>query len=414
MSRFRTVSAAALLAACRASPAAPVAPPATIAQAADLGFDSARLATVAAYVASQVDSAYPGAVVAVGRHGRLALLAAAGHYGADDPSPVDTHTIYDLASLTKVIGLTTACMILVDEGRLDLDAPVRTYVPRFRGPQKDQVTIRQLLTHSAGMHWWRPLYREATDRNSAITLVDTTPLDTTPGTHFVYSDLGAILLMQAVERITGERIDHYLAGHVFGPLGMTSTRYLPPRSWQSRIAPTEIDTVFRHRLIRGEVHDENAGRMGGVSGHAGLFSTAPDLARFASWLLETHKQEQEARSSPLAASSASPAPCSVLCFSSDIVVQFTRRQGIPPGSTRALGWDTPSDSGYSSAGTRLSRHSFGHTGFTGTSIWMDPERDLFVILLTNRVNPTRANTRILQVRATVADLVADALLDESR
>ncbi|HMA43140.1 MAG TPA: serine hydrolase domain-containing protein, partial [Gemmatimonadales bacterium] len=212
MSRFRTVSAAALLAACRASPAAPVAPPATIAPAADLGFDSARLATVAAYVASQVDSAYPGAVLAVGRHGRLALLAAAGHYGADDPRPVDPHTIYDLASLTKVIGLTTACMILVDEGKLDLDAPVRTYVPQFRGPQKDQVTIRQLLTHSAGMHWWRPLYREATDRNTAITLVDTTPLDTTPGTHFVYSDLGAILLMQVVERITGERIDHYLAG----------------------------------------------------------------------------------------------------------------------------------------------------------------------------------------------------------
>ena len=402
MSRFRTVSAAALLAACHASPAAPVASPTTIVPAADLGFDSARLATVAAYVASQVDSAYPGAVLAVGRHGRLALLAAAGHYGADDPRPVDPHTIYDLASLTKVIGLTTACMILVDEGKLDLDAPVRTYVPQFRGPQKDQVTIRQLLTHSAGMHWWRPLYREATDRNSAITLVDTTPLDTTPGTHFVYSDLGAILLMQVVERITGERVDHYLAGHVFDPLGMTSTRYLPPRSWQSRIAPTELDTVFRHRLIRGEVHDENAGRMGGVSGHAGLFSDAPDLSRFASWLLATDQREHGAGSKT--------APCSVLCFSTDLVTRFTQRQGIPPGSTRALGWDTPSDSGYSSAGTKLSRHSFGHTGFTGTSIWMDPERDLFVILLTNRVNPTRANTRILQVRATVADLVAEALV----
>jgi CubicO group peptidase (beta-lactamase class C family) len=402
VSRFRTLSAAALLAACRASPAAPVAPPTTIAPAADLGFDSARLATVAAYVASQVDSAYPGAVLAVGRHGHLALLAAAGHYGADDPRPVDVHTIYDLASLTKVVGLTTACMILVDEGKLDLDAPVRTYVPQFRGPQKDQVTIRQLLTHSAGMHWWRPLYREATDRNSAITLVDTTPLDTTPGTHFVYSDLGAILLMQVVERITGERIDHYLAGHVTGPLGMTSTRYLPPQSWQGRIAPTEIDTVFRHRLIRGEVHDENAGRMGGVSGHAGLFSDALDLSRFASWLLATYQREHGAGSRI--------APCSVLCFSTDIVTRFTQRQGVPPGSTRALGWDTPSDSGYSSAGTKLSRHSFGHTGFTGTSIWMDPERDLFVILLTNRVNPTRANTRILQVRATVADLVAEALV----
>jgi CubicO group peptidase (beta-lactamase class C family) len=403
------VRTAALLAACHSSVPAPISPPAPVAAAAELGFDSTRLATVAAYVASQVDSAYPGAVVAVGRHGRLALLAAAGHFGTDDPRPVDPQTMYDLASLTKVIGLTTACMILVNEGKLDLDAPVQAYVPEFRGPGKDRVTIRHLLTHSAGMHWWRPLYREATDRNSAITLVDTTPLDTVPGARFVYSDLGAILLMQVVERITGERIDHYLARRVFEPLGMTATGYLPPRSWRDRIAPTEIDTAFRHRLIRGEVHDENAGRMGGVSGHAGLFSTAPDLARFAAWLLSTYGREQGARSSTLTASSGPPAACSVLCFSSDIVTRFTHRQGIPPGSTRALGWDTPSDSGYSSAGTKLSRTSFGHTGFTGTSIWMDPERDVFVILLTNRVNPTRANTKILQVRATVADLVAEAL-----
>ena len=410
MSTRHVVCAAALLAACHANVPAPIRPPTPVAAAADLGFDSARLAAVAAYVAAQVDSAYPGAVVAVGRHGRLVLLAAAGHYGTDDPRPVGPQTIYDLASLTKVIGLTTACMTLVDDGRLDLDAPVRTYLPEFRGADKDRVTIRYLLTHSSGLPAWRPLVREARARRTALALVDTTPLDTVPGSHFVYSDLGAILLMQVVERITGERIDHYLTRRVFQPLGMTSTRYLPPGSWRDRVAPTEIDTAFRHRLIRGEVHDENAGRMGGVSGHAGLFSTAPDLARFATWLLKTYQTEQGARSSTLTASSAPPAPCSVPCFSSDIVTRFTHRQGIPPGSTRALGWDTPSDSGYSSAGTKLSRASFGHTGFTGTSIWMDPERDLFVILLTNRVNPTRANTKILQVRATVADLVADALV----
>lgn len=401
--RLPTVGAFALLVACHAVVPVPAAQPVPLAPAAALGFDSTRLAAVGAYVASQVDSAYPGAVVAVGRHGRLALLAAVGHYGADDPRAVDPGTRYDLASLTKVIGLTTACMILVDQGRLDLDAPVQRYLPEFRGPNKERVTIRHLLTHSSGLPAWRPLFREAKDRRTALALVDTTPLDTVPGARFVYSDLGAIVLMQIVERIAGERIDRYLAQHVFEPLGMTATRYLPPETWRDRIAPTEIDTVFRHRLIRGEVHDENAGRMGGVSGHAGLFSTAPDLSRFATWLLGTYQREHGAGSSA--------APCSLLCFSSDIVTRFTRRQDLPPGSTRALGWDTPSDSGYSSAGARLSRRSFGHTGFTGTSIWLDPDHDLFVILLTNRVNPTRANTRILAVRATVADLVMAALRD---
>jgi CubicO group peptidase (beta-lactamase class C family) len=191
---------------------------------------------------------------------------------------------------------------------------------------------------------------------------------------------------------------------------MPATRYLPPRSWRARIAPTEIDTVFRHRLIRGEVHDENAGRMGGVSGHAGLFSNALDLARFADWLLESARRDDPASDSSARRTGVPPAPCGVLCFRPGVVAEFVRRQEIPPGSTRALGWDTPSDSGYSSAGSKLSRRSFGHTGFTGTSIWMDPDRDLFLILLTNRVNPTRANTKLLHVRAVVADLVAEAVV----
>ena len=398
----RAAIAAFLLAACHAGTPVPASRAIPMAVPESLGFDAGRLDRVKQYLATQVDSAYPGAVVAVGRHGRVALLAAVGHYGADDPRPVDPETVYDLASLTKVIGLTTACMILVQEGKLDLDAPVQRYVPEFRGPEKDKVTIRLLLTHSAGMHWWRPLFREASDRAGVIALVDTTPLDTTPGTHFVYSDLGAILLMQAVERITGERLDQYLDARVFQPLGMSATRFLPPASWRNRIAPTEIDTAFRHHLIRGEVHDENAGRMGGVSGHAGLFSNAPDLVRFATWLMSV-------RAGVLARG-----PAGLPEVSSETVKSFTTRQNIPPGSSRAIGWDTPSDSGYSSAGSKLSRRSFGHTGFTGTSIWMDPDNDLFVILLTNRVNPTRANTKILQVRATVADLVADALVGDGK
>jgi len=342
-----------------------------------------RFEPVVAYLQSQVDSAFPGATIAVGYGDSVVLLAAVGHYGADDRRPVTTETVYDLASLTKVIGLTTAAMMLIDQGKLDLDAPVQRYVPAFQGANKERVMIRHLLTHSSGMPAWRPLYAEAKTREEALALVDTTALLKQPGDTFVYSDLGAITLTQAVEAITGQRLNDFLDSRLFGPLGMRSTRYLPPESWRERIAPTENDTVFRHRLLRGEVHDENAGRLGGVSGHAGLFSTAPDLARFATWLLRLRT------------------------IDSLHVRDFIHKQGIPPGSSRALGWDTPSEN--SSAGTKMGPNAFGHTGYTGTSIWMDPDRSLFIILLTNRVNPTRANTKVFQVRRRVADLVNEIL-----
>ena len=344
-----------------------------------------RFAAALDYLRSQVDTAFPGAVIAVGRRDSLLLLAPIGHYAVDDPRPVSVETIYDLASLTKVVGLTTACMILVDQQRLDLDTPVQRYVPAFQGTDKERVTIRHLLTHSSGLPAWRPLYRDAATREEALALVDTTPLLRQPGDTFVYSDLGAIVLTQVVEAITGTRLDAYLDTALFRPLGMTSTRFLPPASWRSRIAPTENDSTFRHRILRGEVHDENAGRLDGVSGHAGLFSSAPDLARFAQRIASADLRR----------------------LAPSVVQAFTRRQNLPPGSSRALGWDTPSQN--SSAGTRLGPNAFGHTGFTGTSIWIDPDRDLFIILLTNRVNPTRANTRILQVRRRVADLVVEAL-----
>ena len=340
-----------------------------------------RLEPVVSYLRSQVDSAFPGAVVAVGRHDSILLLAAVGHYGIDDPRPVTPETVYDLASLTKVIGLTTACMILVGEGKLDLDAPVQRYVPAFRGPGKEGVTIRHLLTHSSGLPAWRPLYIEATTRAVALALVDTTALLRQPGDTFVYSDLGAIVLTQVVEGLTGQRLDAYLDARVLQPLGMTNTRFLPPSAWRDRIAPTERSQDGT--IIRGTVHDENAWKLGGVSGHAGLFSTAPDLARFAEWLLGAWRQD------------------------SGQVRAFTKRQGVPTGSSRALGWDTPSEN--SSAGTKVGAQTFGHTGFTGTSIWIDPDKDLFIILLTNRVNPTRENGRIGRVRPRVADLVVDAI-----
>jgi len=296
------------------------------------GFDSTRLDSVVQYLRSQVDSAFPGAVVAVGNHNRIALLAAVGHYGVDDPRPITTETVFDLASLTKVIGLTTACILLVDQKKLDLDAPVQRYLPEFRGTGKENVTIRHLLTHSSGLPAWRPLFRETETREAALALVDTTPLDTVPGTRYLYSDLGAIVLTQVVERITRTRVDQYLDTAVFKPIGMTTTRYLPPAEWRDRIAPTEMDTVFRHRMIRGEVHDENTGRLEGISGHAGLFSTAGDLARFAEWLL----RQGRGRTGEVGESRGTQLPVSLVRY-------FTTRQDLPPGSSRALGWDTPSE-----------------------------------------------------------------------
>ena len=382
----------AALAACRATPPAvpePVSTGIPPASPASLGFDSTILDSVTWYLATQVDSAFPGATVAVGRHGRLALVAAVGHYSTTDRRPVTPQTLYDLASLTKVVGWTTACMQLVDEGRLDLDAPVSRYVPEFRGPQKDQVKIRNLLTHTAGFPPDLPLWQDARSREAAFALADTAPLATPPGKEYVYSDVSAIVGEQVVEHITGERLDRYLAAHVFGPLGMVATRYLPPPSWKPMIAPTEVDTILRHRLIWGTVHDESADRLGGVSGNAGLFSNVLDLSRFATMLLDGGAWD------------------SLTIVHAETVAEFTRRQDLPPGSSRALGWDTPSAP--SSSGTRMTDRAFGHTGFTGTSIWIDPGRDLFIILLTNRVNPTRANLRIAKVRPRVADLVAQAL-----
>jgi beta-N-acetylhexosaminidase len=392
------------LAACASQPT-PLPPEPSLARSAGLpqaspralGFDSAGLGAAVAYLRAEVDSnAFPGAVLAVGRHGRLALLAAVGTYGVGETDPVRVATLYDLASLTKVVGLTTACMLLVDQGDLALDAPVQRYVPAFQGAGKDRVTVRELLTHSSGLPAWRPLYRVTATRAEALALVDTTPLTSPPGSRYVYSDLGAIVLMQVVEAITGETIDAFLTTRVFGPLGMVATRYAPPPSWWRMAAPTEEDTTFRHRMLRGEVHDANASRLDGISGHAGLFSTAGDLSRFAAMLLNGGAWD------------------SLQLIHSETVAEFTRRQDLPPGSSRALGWDTPDEprDSSSSAGMQLSPRSFGHTGFTGTSMWMDPDRDLFIILLTNRVNEPDGNTTIHRVRPRVADFVVAALTHE--
>ncbi len=345
------------------------------------------------------ERAAPGTVLGVSLAGRH-FYASAGQLGLDDPTRPDSSSIYDLASLTKVIGLTSAVLMGVTEHRLAVDAPLAQYLPVFGDtPERRTITLRLLLTHSSGLPAGRPLYREAANRAEAFAIADTTPLDTVPGARYMYSDLGAILLTQAVETVYHTRIDSLLNRRLFSPLGMYDTRYLPPTAWLPRIAPTE-DDPWRRRMIHGEVHDENTARMGGVSGHAGLFSSARDLLRFADWMLG-------AAGDPDAGCAHSSIP---LPIADTLVRQFIQVQNIPEGSSRALGWDTPS--GRSSGGDLISRRSFGHTGFTGTSIWMDPERCLAIVLLSNRVHPTRDNPRWGPVRGLVADRVMTVLLED--
>jgi CubicO group peptidase (beta-lactamase class C family) len=381
----------------------------------------ARWAPLAEYLeASGARHAFPGAVVAIGRRDSLLFLHAVGRFDYEHGTPVTTRTAYDLASLTKVVGLTTAAMMLVDVGKLDLDAPVTRYVPAFAAGG-DSVTVRHLLTHSSGLAAWRPFFQRVHSRAEMFALVNAEPLEAAPGARMAYSDLGAMLLTEVVEHVTGKRLDRFLAARLFGPLGMKDTRYLPPRSWLDRIAPTEMDTTWRHRLVRGEVHDENAASMGGVSGHAGLFSTAPDLVAFVQMLMrggiaaggtgaQGHRGTVTAGTGAqghrrTGSGQAGAGPGGVQLARPETIALFTTVQR-PGFSSRALGWDTPSEN--SSAGSHLSTRAFGHTGFTGTSIWVDPEQDLFVILLTNRVYPTRNNDLIREVRRQVADLAVTA------
>ncbi len=348
--------------------------------------------------------AAPGAVLAITYRGDR-FVHGTGQLGADEPETVGGATIYDLASLTKVVGLTTALMFAVGERAIDLDAPVQRYVPAFAGPAKDRVTVRMLLTHSSGLPAWRPLFREVPTRTDALALADTTPLESAPGARETYSDLGAIVLTQLVESVYHERLDALLERRLFQPLGMRSTDYLPPPTWRDRIAPTELDP-WRGRVLRGEVHDENAAIMDGVSGHAGLFASAEDLLVFAEWLITRWNEGTTAHGNErtAASSSADTFPRSVVpSFSRSVIREFTRRQTLVPGSTRALGWDTPAPG--SSSGRLLPPSSFGHTGFTGTSIWIDPEHRLAIVLLSNRVNPTRDNPRWAPIRGKIADLV---------
>ncbi len=336
------------------------------------------------------EGAAPGGSLAVGRYGRLVHIKG---YGRQDTAvasaPVDENTMYDMASLTKVIATTTAAMILEELGQLDLDRTVASYLSEFNAPDKAGITMRMVVTHRGGLEAFAALYKEFKGRDQYLTQINLRPLKSTPGTETVYSDWDMILTQLVIERITGQTLDQFVTEKVFSPLGMASTMFIPDSAtYFSRIAPTEIDTA-RGGLVHGKVHDENAWAIGGVSGHAGLFSTARDLSIFAQMLLNGGEYN------------------GIRIVKPSTLARWTAPQSGT--SSRALGWDTPSKN--SSAGSYFSARSFGHTGFTGTSVWIDPEKNLFVILLTNRVDPTRANNRHVPLRRAVADAAQLSITD---
>ncbi len=303
---------------------------------------------------------------------------------------VEATTLFDLSSVTKVVATTTMAMLLYERGLLDLDAPISAIVPEFtRDPARDlrrhEVTLRMLLAHSSGLPAHEKFFLKARTRDELLQAAFTTPLAANPATRAQYSDIGFIILGLALERLADESLDRFAQREIFAPLAMTSTTFNPPQEIRPRIPPTADDQSFRKRIIQGEVQDENASVLGGVAPHAGLFSTAEDLAKFAQAMLN--------HGSPI--------------LRPETVALFTRRESAPPGTSRALGWDTPSAP--SQSGKYFSPQSFGHLGYTGTSLWIDPARQLSITLLTNRTWPDSSNQAIKQIRPKFHDAIIEAL-----
>lgn len=359
-----------------------------------VGMSAERLATIDRVVKRGVTAGgYPGAAVVVGRKGYSVWSRGFGSLDWTGRTSVSsTESIYDLASLTKVVATTTAIMLLYDQGKVDVDAPVVRYLPEFTGGLKNQVTVRQLLTHRGGLPAGREIWRIARTPEAARKAVLATSLNCRPGACYVYSDLGADILAFIAEAVTGQTLDQFLDESVFTPLGMNDTHFRLDAVQAARSAPTEIAPP-RGYPLRGEVHDENAYALGGVAGHAGLFSTASDLAVFAQMMLDGGMYN------------------GVRIVSDSAVALFTKRTA----GRRALGWDTCESNSTGGCGQYLSERAFGHTGFTGTSLWIDPDRQMFVVLLTNRVHAARASrpSRVIaDVRNDLADAAALAVIDD--
>jgi CubicO group peptidase (beta-lactamase class C family) len=335
------------------------------------------------------DSAFPGSVVLISKNREVIYEKAFGHLTYDDTSAnVTLNTIYDIASLTKVIATTTAAMICYDKKLFSLDDPVAKYIPEFARNGKENVTIINLLLHNSGLPAFKRFYENYSSADEVIYDIYKTSLSYEPGSKTVYSDLGFITLAKIVEQLTGKRFDVFCKEEIFIPLQMNNTFFNPPYSLQYKIAPSEYDNYWRNKLVWGEVHDETASLLKRVAGHAGLFSTAEDISNLLQLLLNDGAFNGHQLIKPAT------------------VKLFTTRYSAK--STRALGWDTKSRE-KSSAGKLFNITSFGHTGFTGTSVWIDPTRDLFVVFLTNRVYPTRENKKIYKVRPALHDAVINAL-----
>lgn len=346
------------------------------------------------------ERAFPGCAFGVLTGNEVALQDSLGRFTYEEDAPaVAAATAYDVASLTKVVATTAAAMLLHQRGVLDLDRPLGELLPDFvlgRGSDAPArlVTVRNLLAHNSGLPGYVEFFRSATTPDSLMKACLTLKLEATPGTRAEYSDPGFILLGKALEVLIGENLAAWTHREVFAPLGMAATSFNPERSLWSSIPPTEEDVSFRHRRIQGEVQDENAWVLGGVAGHAGLFSNVPDLLRFAKGILHSGTIEEAA------------AAGSAVLFERAVVDEFAKRQ-TPDGSSPAIGWDTPSEN--SSSGKHFSARTIGHLAYSGCSLWIDLDAAVAIVLLTNRTWPNRQSKLIKAFRPPFHDAVREAL-----
>lgn len=342
------------------------------------------------------EHAFPGAAWGVFHDGAVVALESVGRFTWESSSPpVRPETAFDLASVTKVVATTAAAMVLVDRGLLDLDARIGDLLPGFvvgmaPGSGKERVTVRMLLAHSSGMVGWAPLFRNSGTADALLRTILRLPLEAQPGARTEYSDFGFILLGKVIELLTRTPLDVFCGREIFTPLGLAHTRFCPRREDRAAIPPTEDDRTFRGRVIQGEVQDEHAFVLGGVAGHAGVFSPVEDLLRFAQCILEGGR-----------------GPGGAQLFRRETVDLFAARQTTPDGASRALGWDVPTEP--SSSGRYFGPRSIGHLGYAGTSLWIDPDQNLAVALLTNRTWPDRSSDAIRQVRPAFHDAVVESL-----
>ncbi len=343
--------------------------------------------------------AFPGCAFGVVAKGAVVLQDALGGFTYDSAAPsVGPESIYDIASITKVAATTAVAMLLHQRGILDLDTPLGDLLPGFvvgRSPSEHarDVKLRHLLAHNSGLPGYVELFRTATTPDALLRACLQLPIEAEPGTRTEYSDIGFILLGKAVEVLTHAPLDILVRREIIHPLELNSTTFLPAAHAQSQIPPTEKDETVRHRLIQGEVQDENAWRLNGVAGHAGLFSNVPDLLRLAQEILRAFSGPNDLIATSL--------------FTGDTIERFAERQGLE-GNSRALGWDTPSPD--SSSGVHFSRRSIGHLGFSGCSLWIDLEAEVAVVLLTNRTWPDRKSQSIREVRPAFHNAIREALL----